>query len=124
LVLTSLPFFWRERNVPALSLISWIFVMNVVYAINSVVWLRSVIVYTPVWCDNTTKVTKLQSGTIPAILVADFCIARQFESIASGRIKHWTSYNHRRQRVFELGACVAGACAIYDSPCRRSAPSI
>lgn len=51
LVLVPLPWHWRARNVPTLSMIAWLFVSNVIFAVNSIVWAGSVDLVVPVWCD-------------------------------------------------------------------------
>lgn len=51
LVLIPLPSHWRARNVATLSLIGWLFVMNLIYAVNSFVWSDNSQPRLLVWCD-------------------------------------------------------------------------
>ena len=51
LVLIPACWHWRTRNVPTLSLIVWLFTLNVVYGANSLVWSDNVRDKAPVWCD-------------------------------------------------------------------------
>ena len=51
LVLVPLPWHWRARNVATLSMIVWLFVSNVIYGVNSIIWAGSVSNSAPVWCD-------------------------------------------------------------------------
>jgi hypothetical protein len=51
LVLVPLPWHWRARNIPTLSIIVWLFVSNVIFAVNSTIWSGNVDLAVPVWCD-------------------------------------------------------------------------
>lgn len=51
LVLIPLPWHWRARNVSTLAIIAWLFVMNIIYAVNSIIWSGNVNNPVPVWCD-------------------------------------------------------------------------
>lgn len=51
LVLFPLPSYWRSRNVPILAIISWLFSVDLVQAVNSVIWLDNTRNVIPVWCD-------------------------------------------------------------------------
>lgn len=51
LVLVPLPGHWRARNIPTLSIISWLFILNVSYGVNAVVWAGNTDLVLPVWCD-------------------------------------------------------------------------
>lgn len=51
LVLVPLPWHWRARNTATLSIIAWLFVENLTYAINTLIWSGSVDEVVPVWCD-------------------------------------------------------------------------
>jgi len=51
LVLIPACWHWRTRNVPTLSLIVWLFTLNVAYGANSLVWSNGVRDKAPVWCD-------------------------------------------------------------------------
>ena len=51
LVLIPVFWHWRAGNVPILSLTAWLFILNVVYGANSLVWSDSVQDKAPIWCD-------------------------------------------------------------------------
>lgn len=55
LVLIPLPWHWRARNVPTLSIIAWLFISNVIYGTNAIIWAGNVNVVVPVWCDISTS---------------------------------------------------------------------
>jgi pheromone a factor receptor len=50
-VLIPLPWHWRARNVPTLSLIAWLFASNIIIGINAIIWAGNVNIVVPVWCD-------------------------------------------------------------------------
>ena len=54
LVLVPSPAHWRARNVAAISLITWIFLMNVIYTINSLGWSSNSLPQFLIWCDIST----------------------------------------------------------------------
>lgn len=54
LVLVPLPAHWRARNVATISLVGWLFFMNVIYAVNSIVWSDNSQPRLLVWCDIST----------------------------------------------------------------------
>lgn len=51
LVLVPLPWHWRARNIATVSITIWLFVSNIVYAINSIIWAGNVAASALVWCD-------------------------------------------------------------------------
>lgn len=51
LVLLPLPWHWRARTVPTISMALWLFVYNIIAAVNSIVWANNAIIRIPVWCD-------------------------------------------------------------------------
>ncbi|CAL1697581.1 unnamed protein product [Somion occarium] len=103
LVLIPLPSHWRARNVATLSLIGWLFVMNLIYAVNSFVWSDNSQPRLLVWCDITTKLMIGASSAIPA---AALCICKYLELVASGRVVRLMHDDHRRRRIFELAMCI------------------
>ncbi|KAF8963266.1 GPCR fungal pheromone mating factor [Flammula alnicola] len=95
LVLVPLPWHWRARNVPTLSIIAWLFVSNVVYGINAIIWANNVNIVVPVWCDITTK---LQIGATMALPACCLCLCIHLERISSVRQVN-TSYKEKRRRM-------------------------
>ena len=51
LVILPLSCHWPTRNVAVLALMSWLFIANVIYGINSLVWAGNIRNSVPVWCD-------------------------------------------------------------------------
>ncbi|THG94556.1 hypothetical protein EW026_g6937 [Hermanssonia centrifuga] len=103
LVLIPLGSHWRARNVATLSMITWLFLINMIYGINALVWAGNVDIKTPVWCDITTKLIIGASSAFPA---AALCICKYLEMVASGRVVRLTSIDHRRRMIFEVLLCV------------------
>ena len=54
LVLLPSPAHWRARNVAAISLFTWVFLMNVIYTVNSLVWSSNSLPQHLMWCDIST----------------------------------------------------------------------
>ncbi|THH33299.1 hypothetical protein EUX98_g913 [Antrodiella citrinella] len=102
LVLVPLPAHWRARNVATVSLVVWLFAMNLIYFIDSLVWADNSAPHVVVWCDI---VTKLMIGASSAIPAATLCICKHLEMVASGRTVRLTHEDHRRRRIFELLVC-------------------
>lgn len=51
LVLIPLPGHWRARNIPTLSIIAWLFLVNVAHGVNTIVWSDNFDLKLLVWCD-------------------------------------------------------------------------
>jgi hypothetical protein len=51
LVLIPLPWHWRARNIGTLAIIGWLFIVNMIYGINAIIWAGNVDNPAPVWCD-------------------------------------------------------------------------
>ena len=51
LVILPFSFLWHTRNVAVLALMSWLFIANIIYGINSLVWAGNIRNSVPVWCD-------------------------------------------------------------------------
>lgn len=65
--LTLIPasWIWRARHVPTLSLIVWLFALNVVYGVNSLIWSDDAIERVPIWCDICERLVFKKTGSIP-----------------------------------------------------------
>ncbi|OCH88492.1 fungal pheromone STE3G-protein-coupled receptor [Obba rivulosa] len=101
-VLIPLPSHWRARNVATLSIIAWLFVIDMIYGINALVWRNNIEVRLVVWCDITTKIIIGSSSALPA---ATLCICKYLESVAATRIVRMSKQDKRRQMRFELALC-------------------
>jgi Pheromone A receptor len=51
LVVIPIPWHWRARNVATLAIIAWLFAVDVIFGVNSLVWAGNVNNLIPVWCD-------------------------------------------------------------------------
>jgi hypothetical protein len=51
LVLFPLPWYFRARNIAAMSIGIWLFVVNVVYAIDALQWTGTYRIPSLLWCD-------------------------------------------------------------------------
>ncbi|KAJ7469376.1 pheromone receptor Rcb2 B43 [Mycena galericulata] len=99
-----LPWHWRARNVATLSIIFWLFISNMIYAIDAVIWSGNVFIVGTVWCDITTK---LIIGSNIALPAACFCICVHLEQVASVRAAQTMASDKRRRQRFELLMCFA-----------------
>ena len=54
LVLIPLPGHWRARNVATLSIIAWLFLVNVAHGVNTIAWAHNIEIKLVVWCDIGT----------------------------------------------------------------------
>ncbi|KAI6030039.1 Rcb2.42 [Pisolithus marmoratus] len=102
LVLVPLPWHWRARNVAMLSTIAWLFVLNIIYAIDAIIWAGNVTDSAPVWCDITTK---LQVGSNMALPTCCLCICIHLERIASVRQVRTSHSDKIRRMIFDVVFC-------------------
>nr|CAA71964.1 pheromone receptor [Coprinopsis cinerea] len=102
LVLIPLPWHWRARNVATLSIIAWLFVMNVIYAVNTIVWAGSIRDVAPVYCDIATK---LIIGASHALPLATLCICKHLEMVSSSRTVSYDVSDKKRRMIFEGVMC-------------------
>ncbi|KAJ8507742.1 hypothetical protein ONZ45_g9917 [Pleurotus djamor] len=89
-------------NIPNCSLITWLFVCNLLHGINSIIWSGNVDVRVPVWCDITTR---LLLGANVGLPTAFICIASRLERISSQR-EISNDHHKRSQNIFELALCI------------------
>ncbi|KAL6308810.1 fungal pheromone STE3G-protein-coupled receptor [Sparassis latifolia] len=102
LVLVPLPWYWRAKNVATLSLMAWLFVVNVIYGVDSILWHDSVVVVVPVWCDITTRIIIGAQMALPA---ACMCICIHLEQVASGRQARTLRSEKQRRQIIEAVLC-------------------
>ncbi|KAJ7201248.1 Rcb2.42 [Mycena rebaudengoi] len=99
-----LPWHWRAGNVATLSIMFWLFIANMIYAIDAVIWSDNIEIVATVWCDITTK---LIIGSNIALPAACLCICIHLEQVASVRLARTTLSDKRRRQIFELLMCFA-----------------
>ncbi|KAJ7661863.1 pheromone A receptor-domain-containing protein [Mycena rosella] len=98
----ALPWHWRARNVATLSIIFWLFAINLIFAIDSVMWANSIDIMALVWCDITTKLIIGSNFALPA---ACLCICIHLEQVSSIRVVRTTVADKRRRQLFEAFMC-------------------
>ncbi|EMD35235.1 STE3-like pheromone receptor B mating type [Gelatoporia subvermispora B] len=101
-LLVPLPWHWRARNIATLSIIAWLFVIDVIYAVDAIVWKHSVDIVIPVWCDITTKIIIGSNIALPA---ASMCVSIHLEQVSSIRQVSFTKASKRRRQIIELVLC-------------------
>ena len=98
--LTIPPFIWhwRNKNVAAVSLLFWIFLANLIYFLNSVIWANSITSFWngKVYCDI---VIKLLCGYSVGVLGATAAIERYLAQIMRKDAPSHTTPESRRKRV-------------------------
>ncbi|KIJ08353.1 hypothetical protein PAXINDRAFT_88955 [Paxillus involutus ATCC 200175] len=109
LVLIPVPWHWRAGNVPTLSMSAWLFVSNIVYGINAIVWGDTVLNVAPVYCDIATK---LQIGSTIGLPAAMFSLCMHLERISSVRQVRTSLSDKRRRQLVDLVLCF-GVPVIY-----------
>lgn len=97
-----MPWHWRARNVATLSISAWLFVSNVIYGTNAIIWDHNVKIVVPVWCDI---VTKLQIGATMALPACCLCLCIHLERIASVREVGTQKRLQRLRRLFDFSLC-------------------
>lgn len=116
-----LPWHWRAGNVATLSIIGWLFVTNIIFAVDALIWGDSINIVVPVWCDisehssfaaaqrfiiSLDLATKLIIGANFALPAACLCICIHLEQVASVRVARSSLSDKRRRQYFELGMCL------------------
>ncbi|KAJ7649292.1 Rcb2.42 [Mycena rosella] len=102
LVLVPLPWHWRARNVPTLSIIAWLFLSNIMLGVNSIIWADNIRIVARVWCDVATK---FQVGATMALPACCLCLCIHLERIASVRQVRTTVEQKHRRMLFDLSMC-------------------
>ncbi|PPQ96640.1 hypothetical protein CVT26_010680 [Gymnopilus dilepis] len=102
LVIIPLPWHWRARNVATIAIMLWLFVVNVIYGINSIIWAGNVNDPAPVWCDITTKIVVGASYALP---LATLCVCKHLEMVSSSRKVSYDFADRRRRMIFEFMMC-------------------
>lgn len=80
----------------------WLFIINVIYGVDAIVWGDNTDTVIPVWCDITSK---LLVGINFALPSASLCISIHLEHVASLRVARTTLSDKRRRQIFEALMC-------------------
>ncbi|KAJ7071635.1 Rcb2.42 [Mycena amicta] len=102
LVLVPLPWHWRARNVPTLSIIAWVFMSNIILGTNAIIWADNIHVVARVWCDISTKI---RIGATMALPACCLCLCIHLERIASVRQVQTSIDQKRRRMAFDFAMC-------------------
>ena len=119
LVLIPLPLHWRARNIATLALIFWLFITDVIYGVNSLVWAGNVGDHIPIWCDisksclasrfdelkRLVPATKFVAGASYALPLCTMCICKHLEMVSSSRKISYNVSDRRKRMIFEGLAC-------------------
>jgi len=110
----------KSNTIPAVSVITWLFVCNLIHAANSIVWADNARVQAQVWCDICEQkhhhflafalfvllaATKILLGAMVAVPGALFCISRQLEILTS-RFEHTKMPTLRHKIIVESLMCI------------------
>jgi pheromone a factor receptor len=91
-------------SVSNLSILSWLFIANVIHAANTIAWAGNVDVHTPVWCDISTKILLGLNMVIPA---ACLCIGAHLAHVSSFRpMANKTQAKNRVSLIVEICLCL------------------
>ncbi|CAE6416009.1 unnamed protein product [Rhizoctonia solani] len=102
LVLIPLPWHWRARNIPTLSLIFWLTAVNFPRAISTIIWAGNTNDSAPVWCDI---VTRLHMGANWAFGASAIPLCRYLSRVSSPYHQVENARERRRRMIFEIVMC-------------------
>ncbi|KAJ7323222.1 GPCR fungal pheromone mating factor [Mycena albidolilacea] len=102
-LLLALPWHWRAGNVATLSIIAWLFVTNIIFAVDALIWADSVAIVALTWCDITVKLIVGSNFALPA---ACLCICIHLEQVSSVRTVRVTPTDKKRRQIFEACMCL------------------
>ncbi|CAE7191323.1 unnamed protein product [Rhizoctonia solani] len=102
LVLIPLPWHWRSRNIPTLSFIFWLTVVNIPRGINAIIWAGNTKDHAPVWCDITTK---LEMGANWGFCSTAVAMCRYLAHVSSPHHRIEKAPEKRRRVMFEIFMC-------------------
>lgn len=54
---------WRSGNIAILSIVAWLFVTDMIYAVDAIVWAGNVDIRAPVWCISTKLIVRAKCGS-------------------------------------------------------------
>lgn len=101
LVLFPLPWYCRAGNIAAMSIGMWLFVVNMINAVDALQWTGAYQIPFVFWCDITSALITAVNVAIPA---ACLCICIHLERMASF-CQTSTSITKRRRILFECLMC-------------------
>ena len=121
LILIPTSWLWRAGHVPTLSLIAWLFILNIIYGVNSLLWSDDAIERVPIWCDicerPVLKVTcsipspscpiaaKLIVGASTALPACTLRLCKHLAMIGGNRAAGLDCRDRKRIAMFDFGFC-------------------
>ena len=121
LILIPASWLWRAGHIPTLSLIAWLFTLNIVYGANSLVWSDDAIDRVPIGCDiceyfvlkvmdsipNPARpiATKLIVGASIALPACTFRLCKHLAMIGGNLTIGLDRRDRRRIAMFDFGFC-------------------
>ncbi|KAI0028108.1 GPCR fungal pheromone mating factor [Vararia minispora EC-137] len=93
----------KSNTIPAMSIICWLFVCNIIHTANSIAWADNTNTHAPIWCDISTKILLGAMVAVPGSLL---CLSRQLELVSS-RYEHTKMPSPRYKAIVEFIMCIA-----------------
>lgn len=94
LVLTPLTCYFRASNIAAMAVGGWLSVVNVIYAVDALIWATDANIKVPLWCDISSSFITASHFALPA---AYLCICIHLERLAS--FSQTSAFVSKRQRI-------------------------
>lgn len=123
LVLIPFPWHWRARNVATCAMMIWLFTVNFIYGVNSLIFANTFRIKAVIWCDIGTSMslpltrllethvrytivaTKIIVGASYALPLCTMCICKYLEAVSSNRKAAFDHSDKRRRIIFESIMC-------------------
>ncbi|KDQ23635.1 B mating type pheromone receptor [Pleurotus ostreatus PC15] len=102
LVLIPFPWHWRARNIATCAMMIWLFIVNFIYGVNSLIFANTFRVKAVIWCDIATKIIVGASYALP---LCTMCICKYLEAVSSNRKAAFDHSDKRRRIIFESIMC-------------------
>ncbi|KAF4590489.1 hypothetical protein EYR38_009790 [Pleurotus pulmonarius] len=102
LVLIPFPWHWRARNVATCAMMIWLFTVNFIYGVNSLIFANTFRIKAVIWCDIATKIIVGASYALP---LCTMCICKYLEAVSSNRKAAFDHSDKRRRIIFESIMC-------------------
>ncbi|KAG9039977.1 a-factor receptor [Tulasnella sp. JGI-2019a] len=101
MVLVAVPAYWQFKagNVGTSLYITWTFIGNMIYLVNSILWYGNLEQHSRFWCDLCTKLMIGMSVGLPA---ASLIINRRLYKISTVQTVHVSKSESRRNLCIEL----------------------
>ncbi|KAJ7085450.1 pheromone A receptor-domain-containing protein [Mycena belliarum] len=91
-----------QLDIPGVALATWLFVANLVHAVNSLIWASDLVGHVPVWCDIVTNLLLGAAVALPSACVSS---ARAVELLSSQRKIYPNTYSRRIHLLIDVALC-------------------